>query len=207
MNGVRVAVHRSSSLSERRKLLSSRRYRLVPVVSKIAPDGSRHRVFAPRARRRDHRDHHVGEWRFCRLRHFPSLPSQSLTATSWRPASSRLATTLDPINPHPRSPKTFDGPRRPPLPTRSGRRTEPQGGRGWCGGRSCFRRRWADARLAPGSRLEDVDDGLYSSMIDLESPMVRVVRKNDEHRVDARFCSPVGVDQRLSALPQRRGRC
>src|SRR4051812_18927120 len=39
--------------------------------------------------------------RFCRLRHLPSWPSQSLTATSCRPASLRLATTFDPMNPAP----------------------------------------------------------------------------------------------------------
>ena len=40
-------------------------------------------------------------WRFCRLRHLPSEPSQSFTATSVRPASLRLATTFDPMNPAP----------------------------------------------------------------------------------------------------------
>src|SRR5262249_39453820 len=39
--------------------------------------------------------------RCCRLRHLPAEPSRSLTTTSVRPASLRLATTFDPINPAP----------------------------------------------------------------------------------------------------------
>ena len=47
------------------------------------------------------RRHEIGKRRFCRLRHLPSLPSVSQTAKSVRPASLRLATTFDPMNPAP----------------------------------------------------------------------------------------------------------
>ena len=40
-------------------------------------------------------------WRFARLRHLPCEPRTSLTTTSLRPASLRLATMFDPMNPAP----------------------------------------------------------------------------------------------------------
>src|SRR6266702_7382259 len=40
-------------------------------------------------------------WRLARLRHLPSWPSTSQTATSPRPASFNAATTFDPIKPAP----------------------------------------------------------------------------------------------------------
>ena len=102
MNGVRVAVHQSSSFSERRKLFSITASPSVAVVSEIAPRWITASSLRPSSQRpRSAGDTMSASWRFCRLRHFPSAPSQSLTATSARPASLRLATTFEPINPAP----------------------------------------------------------------------------------------------------------
>ena len=102
MNGVPVSVHQSSSASE------SAEIRLHHGVA-VARGGLRNRA---------HVDHGVelaaveprisseggtksASWRFRRFRHLPSLPSTSQTAISVRPASLRLATIFDPINPAP----------------------------------------------------------------------------------------------------------
>ena len=47
------------------------------------------------------RSNHVGELALLQVAPFAVMPSQSLTTTSARPASLRLATTFDPINPAP----------------------------------------------------------------------------------------------------------
>jgi len=102
MNGVRVAVHQSSNFNERRKLLSITASPSVAAVSEIAPRWITASSLRPSSQRMSSGGAIMSaSWRFCRLRHFPSCPSQSLTATSWRPASLRLATTFEPMNPAP----------------------------------------------------------------------------------------------------------
>src|ERR1044072_539872 len=111
MKGVRVAVHQSSNVSERRKLFSITASPSVTVVSEIAP-----RWITPSSLRpSSHRGRSPGDtmsaiWRFCKLRHLPSWPSQSLTATARRPASLRLATTFDPMKPAPPVTSSMDCP-------------------------------------------------------------------------------------------------
>src|SRR5882757_10319200 len=102
MNGVVLAVHQSSSRNDSRKLVSITRSPSVAVVSEMAPrwiTASSRRPFSQSI-------NSVGgtksaSWRLARLRHLPSWPSTSHTATSARPASFNAATTFDPIKPAP----------------------------------------------------------------------------------------------------------
>src|SRR5215467_1347159 len=102
MKGVRAVVHQSSSLSDSVKLVLSTRSPSVAVVADIAPMW----ITASSLRAPSHENRSSGgtasaSCRFCRLRHLPSEPRTSQTAMSVRPASLRLATTFDPINPAP----------------------------------------------------------------------------------------------------------
>src|SRR5262245_38449641 len=120
MNGVRVAVHQSSSLSDRRKLVSMTRSPSVAVVSEMAP-----RWITPSSLRPSSQANRSpgattsASWRLPRLRHLSPVPSTSLSTISARPASLRLATTFDPMNPAPPVTNNIRYPRRaaaPPLP-------------------------------------------------------------------------------------------
>ena len=77
----------------------------------------------------------AASWRFCKLRHLPSVPIQSFTAMSLRPASLRLATTFDPMKPAPPVTKIINASRweleapGPPLPHPGGVRN--LGKRAW----------------------------------------------------------------------------
>src|ERR1700761_5843631 len=102
MNGVAVAVHQSSSRSEKRKLVSITRSPSVAVVSEIAPRW----ITASSRRPFSHSPSSAGgtisaNCRLARLRHLPSWPSVSHTTTSACPASFSAATTFDPIKPAP----------------------------------------------------------------------------------------------------------
>src|SRR6516165_5196428 len=102
MNGVPVAVHQSSRRSGRRKLVSMTRSPSVAVVSEIAPMWK----MAWSSRPASQADRSAGgtksaSRRFCRLRHLPSEPRWSHTATSPCPASLSRATRLDPMKPAP----------------------------------------------------------------------------------------------------------
>src|SRR5712691_3911506 len=102
MSGVALAVHQSSSRIDRRKLVSITRSASVAVVSEMAPrwmTASSRRPFS-------HSGNCAGgtmsaSRRLARLRHLPSWPSTSQTATSAWPASFSAATTFDPIKPAP----------------------------------------------------------------------------------------------------------
>src|SRR5271154_2832050 len=102
MKGVRVAAHQSSKRSDSRKLFSMMASPSVATVEEMAPRWitasslrvSSQRISSPGGTKSANR-------RPVRLRHLPSLPSVSLTAISVRPASLRLATTFDPMNPAP----------------------------------------------------------------------------------------------------------
>ncbi len=102
MNGVAFAVHQSSSRIERRKLVSITRSPSVAVVSEMAPrwmTASSRRPFSQSGSSLG--GTMSASWRLARLRHLPSWPSTSHTATSARPASFNAATTFDPIKPAP----------------------------------------------------------------------------------------------------------
>src|SRR5579872_53163 len=102
MNGVRVAVHQSKRRSESRKLASMRASPSVAVVDEMAPRCITASSLRPSSqRRRSAGGTKSATCRPPRLRHLPSLPRLSLTAMSVRPASLRLATRLDPMNPAP----------------------------------------------------------------------------------------------------------
>src|SRR5580693_4109961 len=102
MNGVPVAVHQSRRRSESRKLDSMRTSPSVAVVDEIAPRCITASSLRPSSQRiRSAGGTKSATCRLPRLRHLPSLPRLSLTATSVRPASLRLATRLDPMNPAP----------------------------------------------------------------------------------------------------------
>ena len=74
MNGVRVAVHQSSSRSERRKLVSITRSPSVAVVSEIAPMWMTASSLRPSSQREQvGRRHDVGDLALGRLRHLPSV--------------------------------------------------------------------------------------------------------------------------------------
>src|SRR5882757_6678572 len=102
MSGVALAVHQSSNRIDRRKLVSITRSASVAVVSEMAPrwmTASSRRPFS-------HSGNCAGgtmsaSRRLARLRHLPSWPSTSQTATSAWPASFSAATTFDPIKPAP----------------------------------------------------------------------------------------------------------
>src|SRR5262245_28244510 len=115
MNGVRVVVHQSSSLSDSRKLVSITRSASVAVVSEIAPRW----MTASSLRLSSQPNSSLGgttsaTCRLPRLRHLPSAPSSSLTAVSARPASLRLATTVDPMKPAPPVTNNMPAPQPPP---------------------------------------------------------------------------------------------
>src|SRR5580700_11258665 len=111
MNGVRVAVHQSSSFSDRRKLFSITASPSVAVVAEMAPRWMTASSLRPASQsRRAAGGTKSASWRFCRLRHLPSLPSVSLTTTSVRPASLRSATTFDPMKPAPPVTKSIETP-------------------------------------------------------------------------------------------------
>src|ERR1035437_10314631 len=102
MNGVALAVHQSNSRIDSRKLVSITRSPSVAVGSEIAP---RCRI-AWSCRPCSHCSSSAGgppsaSRRLARLRHLPSWPSTSQTATSVRPASFNAAPTFDPIKPAP----------------------------------------------------------------------------------------------------------
>ena len=102
MNGVRVAAHQSNSRSDSRKLFSMTTSPSVAVVEEMAPICTTASSLRPSSQRnRSAGGTKSANWRLARLRHLPSLPSMSLTAMSVRPASLRLATTFDPMNPAP----------------------------------------------------------------------------------------------------------
>ena len=102
MNGVRVAAHHSNKRSDSRKLVSMTRSASVAVVEEMAPRCTTASSLRPSSQRnRSAGGTNSASWRPARLRHLPSLPSISLTAMSARPASLRLATTFDPMNPAP----------------------------------------------------------------------------------------------------------
>ena len=102
MNGVRVAAHQSNSRSDSRKLFSMTASPSVAVVEEMAPRCTTASSLRPSSQRnRSAGGTKSAIWRLARLRHLPSLPSMSLTAMSVRPASLRLATTFDPMNPAP----------------------------------------------------------------------------------------------------------
>ena len=102
MNGVRVAAHQSNSRSDSRKLFSMTASPSVAVVEEMAPICTTASSLRPSSqRKRSAGGTKSAIWRLARLRHLPSLPSMSLTAMSVRPASLRLATTFDPMNPAP----------------------------------------------------------------------------------------------------------
>ncbi len=120
MNGVRDSVHQSSRRSDRRKLLSITASPSRAVVSEIAPRWMTASSLRPSSQRgRSAGGMKSASWRFCRLRHFVSLPSISFTTTSPRPASFRLATTFEPMKPAPPVTNNIDARPRPagaPLP-------------------------------------------------------------------------------------------
>src|SRR3954468_9697140 len=102
MNGTPLTVHQSSSRIDSRKLVSITSSPSVAVVSEMAPIW----MTASRPRPFSHSISSAGgtmsaSCRLARLRHLPSWPSTSHTATSARPASFKAATTFDPINPAP----------------------------------------------------------------------------------------------------------
>ncbi len=102
MNGVRVAVHQSSSMSGRRKLVSMTRSPSLAVVSEIAPMWKTASSLRPDSQpARSAGATKSASRRFCRLRHLPSEPRKSHTATSPCPASLRRATRFDPMKPAP----------------------------------------------------------------------------------------------------------
>ena len=102
MSGVRVAVHQSSSRSDSRKLFSMMASPSRAVVDEIAPRWITASSFRPSSHCRSSAGGTKSTiCRRARLRHLSSLPRISLTATSAHPASLRLATTFDPINPAP----------------------------------------------------------------------------------------------------------
>src|SRR5579863_3735256 len=102
MNGVRVAVHQSRRRSERRKLDSMSASPSVAVVDEMAPRCSTASSLRPSSQcARSPGGTKSASCRLPRLRHLPSSPRLSLTAMSLRPASLRLATRLDPMNPAP----------------------------------------------------------------------------------------------------------
>src|SRR4029450_12899551 len=97
MKGVRVAVHQSRSLRERRKLVARTTSASVAVVSETAPRW----MTASSLRRSSQPISSPGgttsaSWRLPRLRHFPASPSASLTTMSVRPASLTPATRRPP---------------------------------------------------------------------------------------------------------------
>src|SRR4051795_8559654 len=101
MNGVAWAVHQSKSRIDSRKLVSITTSPSVAVVSEMAPRW----MTASSRRSFSHSINSEGgttsaSRRLARLRHLPSWPSTSHTATS-RPASFNAATTFDPIKPAP----------------------------------------------------------------------------------------------------------
>src|SRR6266849_1245729 len=102
MNGVTLAVHQASSRIDSRKLVSITRSPSVAVVSEMAPrwmTASNRRPFSQSGSPAG--GTMSASWRLARLRHLPSWPSPSQTATSARPASFNAATTFDPIKPAP----------------------------------------------------------------------------------------------------------
>src|ERR1700694_4324158 len=102
MNGVVLAVHQSSSRIDNRKLVSITRSPSTAVVSEMAPrwiTASSRRPFSQSGNWSGGTI--SASWRLARLRHLPSWPSMSHTATSARPASFNAATTFDPIKPAP----------------------------------------------------------------------------------------------------------
>src|SRR5579862_993020 len=102
MNGVRVAAHHSNRRRDSRKLFSMMASPSVAVVEEMAPictTASSLRPSSQRKRSAGGTKSAIRRW--ARLCHLPSLPSMSLTAMSVRPASLRLATTFDPMNPAP----------------------------------------------------------------------------------------------------------
>ena len=103
MNGVRVAVHQSSRRSDRRKLFSIIRSPSVAVVSEMAPMWMTASSLRPSSQLINSAGGtRSATWRLARLRHLASSwPSRSLTTISLAPASLRLATTFDPMNPAP----------------------------------------------------------------------------------------------------------
>src|SRR5580704_4196032 len=102
MNGVRVTAHHSNSRSDSLKFVSMTASPSVAVVEEIAPICTTASSLRPSSQRnRSAGGTKSAIWRLARLRHLPSLPSMSLTAMSVRPASLRLATTFDPMNPAP----------------------------------------------------------------------------------------------------------
>src|SRR3954470_11265566 len=102
MNGAALVVHQSSNRIDSRKLVSITRSPSVAVVSEIAPrwiTASSRRPFSQSTSSPGGTT--SASWRLARLRHLPSWPSRSQTATSARPASFNAATTFDPIKPAP----------------------------------------------------------------------------------------------------------
>src|SRR5580700_7494347 len=111
MNGVRVAAHHSNRRSDSRKLFSITASPSVTVVEEMAPICTTASSLRPSSQRnRSGGGTKSAIWRLARLRHLPSLPRMSLTAMSLRPASLRLATTFDPMNPAPPVTNNIDRP-------------------------------------------------------------------------------------------------
>src|SRR6185312_7605075 len=109
MKGVRRAAHQSKRRSESRKLFSMTASASVAVVDEMAPRCTTASSLRPSSQRiRSPGGTKSASWRLPRLRHLPSLPRLSLTAMSGRPASLRLATTFDPMNPAPPVTKYID---------------------------------------------------------------------------------------------------
>src|SRR5580700_670800 len=102
MKGVRVDAHHSNSRSESRKLVSMRASPSVAVVDEMAPRCTTASSLRPSSQRsRSDGGTKSASWHLPRLRHLPSSPRKSLTTMSVRPASLRLETTFDPMNPAP----------------------------------------------------------------------------------------------------------
>ena len=120
MSGVEFAVHQSSSRIDSRKLVSITRSPSVAVVSEMAPrwmTASSRRPFSQSISSAGGTK--SASWRLARLRHLPSWPRMSHTATSARPASFNAATTFDPIKPAPPVTSNMPSPAsivRPALP-------------------------------------------------------------------------------------------
>src|ERR1700730_8648814 len=111
MNGVRAAVHHSNRRRDSRKLFSMIASPSVAVVEEMAPICTTASSLRPsNQRKRSAGGTKSAIWRLARLRHLPSLPRMSLTAMSVQPASLRLATTFDPMNPAPPVTNNIDRP-------------------------------------------------------------------------------------------------
>ena len=140
--GVWLAEHHSRSRRESRKLVLITSSPSVAVVSEIAPMWMTASSLRPSSQaNRSAGGTTSANWRFAKLRHLPSAPRTSLTTTSVRPASLRLATMFEPMKPAPPVTKIIPI-RRAGIPAFLCLRASP--------GATCGRRRGKRERLENG---------------------------------------------------------